>query len=105
MIEVPMAVALAIAYGSTSRTFGADEDAVRKALHDLTGRWVPPTGPVMASRMRLCSEHIERQLPLELRARGRPVDIGDAADCAYLAHIVGKYGTTISLRPFPGGED
>jgi hypothetical protein len=103
MIEVPIAVALAIAYGSTSRTFGADEGAVRGALEAMTGLRVPPVGPVMASMMRLCSEHVERHLPA-LAGLGAPPDFGDTADYAYLARAVSLYGTTISLQPLPAAE-
>jgi hypothetical protein len=103
--HAPMSAALAIAFGSTRRTFGADEHAVCRTLAARTGRCrVAPHGPALAAAMARCAEHVRAQLPAPLLAFDGPPDFGDIADCAYLARVTTLYGPTVALRPLPEEE-
>lgn len=104
IIETPMAVALAVAFGDTARTFGADVVAVRKVLAALTGLAGPVHGPALKTMMSMCAEHVRGQLPPPLLVVDPPpCDGGEVADFAYLARIAHIYGPTIELQPFPNG--
>jgi len=119
--QFPIGAALTVAYGSNERplcTLGnlyrvigwltgdvpnADGQPERKEDPEL-GIAYQPFIPGLNDEIERCREHVEAQLPTELRALDPPppAHLGSSADWAWLAAVTNKYGATIRLVALPG---
>lgn len=107
----PLGAALTIAYGSNERPLCTLGNLYRIVGY-LTGD-IPivdgdpdaePPLPSLNDEIARCAEHVTGQLPDELRTLDPPppADAGAAADHAWLAGVMNKYGATIPLVALPG---